>query len=210
MASFLANAAFSFLCWFSFGFLCLKDLGLPLDRTYGGSCKAPGRFDNTWLFSIVLSELTKSSTSDPPTAWVSADVRKRNFQSVVPSVVQPVVLADFHHMAEKTMAQSSVVLADFHHMAQNTMALSVDIPERTPELDGASGARTSYRQRACLRVCVSVSLKLLTAYNLNWNQRLRQHCSLGKRRRISSENNVVVVEEVNVEGVLGTLDTTRT
>ena len=180
-----------FRSWFSFGFFCLKDLGLPLDRTYGGSCKAPGRFDNTWLFSIVLSELTKSSTSDPPTAWVSADVRKRNFQSVVPSVVQP------------------VVLADFHHMAQNTIALSVDIPERTPELDGASGARTSYRQRACLRVCVSVSLKLLTAYNLNWNQRLRQHCSLGKRRRISSENNVVVVEEVNVVGVLGTLDTTR-
>ena len=58
---------------------------------------------------------------------------------VLASVVQPIVLAS--------------VLADLH----KAMALSVNIPERTPELDGASGARTSYRQRACLHVCVSVS-----------------------------------------------------
>ena len=83
--------------------------------------------------------------------------------------VSSVVLAVLHHtMAQspvvelhRTMAQSPVLLADFHHMAQNTMALSVDIPKRTLELDGASGARTSYRQRTCLHVCVRVSLKLL-------------------------------------------------
>ena len=49
----------------------------------------------------------------------------------------------------------SVVQSDFHHMAKDTSVDSLfEIPERTPELDGASGARTSYCQRACLHMCV--------------------------------------------------------
>ena len=45
MVCFLTNAAFSF------GFFSLKDLGLLLEGAYKGSCKAPRRFDNTWLLS---------------------------------------------------------------------------------------------------------------------------------------------------------------
>ena len=74
-------------------------------------------------------------------------------------VLPVVILADFHHIAKDTIALSSVVpsvvQSDFHHIAKDTSVDSLfEIPERTAELDGASGARTSYCQRACLHMCV--------------------------------------------------------
>ena len=89
---------------------------------------------------VVLADLHHTMAQSP---LMLADLHHTMAQS-------PLVLADLHH----TMLQSPAVLADFHHMAQNTMALSAEIPERTPELDGASGARTLLESLfACVCKC---------------------------------------------------------
>ena len=51
-----------FVNCFSLRCFCLKALGLPHEGTCGGSCKIIGRFDNTWLFNVVLSRLPESWT----------------------------------------------------------------------------------------------------------------------------------------------------
>ena len=124
------------------------------------------------------------------------------------------MLADFHNLA---MVLASVVVADFHNLAMvlasvvvagfhNLVMADFHYLERTPELVGASGARTS-PESLFAYVC---KCELETFNHVQFE--LESTLKLKKKKKNSSENNEVVVveEEVNVVGVLGTLDTTRT
>ncbi|KAL0010415.1 hypothetical protein SO802_005523 [Lithocarpus litseifolius] len=109
------------------------------------------------VLAMVAEETVAMSSVLP--AMVLAEVTKEMvaLSSVVPLVVQAVVLADFHHIANDTSVDSLF-----------------EISERTPELDGASGARTSYRQKACLHVLresiSTVSKGQQIAIQVRWNK----------------------------------------
>ena len=90
--------------------------------------------------------------------------------AVVQALVQAVVAAVVKGLVQAMVLAVVGVVVRAMVPAVVQALVPADIRKR-----GASGARTSYRQRACLHVCVSVSQKLLTTYYLNWSQRLSQH-----------------------------------